>query len=29
MADPMTIGRLDQVGNQLSALRTRLLQRGG
>ncbi len=29
MADPVTIGRLEQVGNHLSALRTRLLQRGG
>lgn len=28
-ADPVTIGRLEQVGNQLAALRTKLLQRGG
>ncbi len=29
MGDPVTLGRLDQVGNHLSALRTRLIQRGG
>lgn len=29
MGDPVTLGRLDQVGNHLAALRTRLIQRGG